>query len=280
MTKFANSSKRLRWRIVAYWVATGIITAEFAFGGVMDILQLPPFFALLRRLGYPGYFSIILGIWKVLGAVTVLIPRFPRLKEWAYAGMFFTMTGAAVPHLAITDPAIMLIAPIGFAVLVVASWALRPSCRRELRSSSMAITQGRTIAYWVSTVLIAAECLIGGLMGALRLQPFVGIMDHLGYPRYFTIIIGVCYLLAGLALIPPRFALLKEWAYAGLIFVYTGAAASHLVAGDGAATSVAPVVLSGLAFTSWALRPPARRSPNIGFISTTSGADQKVFYGR
>jgi uncharacterized membrane protein YphA (DoxX/SURF4 family) len=113
----------------------------------------------------------------------------------------------------------------------------------------MAITQGRTIAYWDSTVLIAAECLIGGLMGALRLQPFVGIMDHLGYPRYFTTVIGVWYLLAGLALIAPRFARLKEWAYGGLIFVYTGAAASRLVAGDGAAASAAPVVLSGLAFT-------------------------------
>jgi uncharacterized membrane protein YphA (DoxX/SURF4 family) len=86
-------------------------------------------------------------------------------------------------------------------------------------------------------------------MGALRLQPFVGIMDHLGYPRYFTTVIGVWYLLAGLALIAPRFARLKEWAYGGLIFVYTGAAASRLVAGDGAAASAAPVVLSGLAFT-------------------------------
>ena len=70
----------------------------------MDILRLPPFFGILKHLGYPGYFSVILGVWKVLGSVAVLAPRFPRLKEWAYAGMFFNMTGAAASHLAAGDP--------------------------------------------------------------------------------------------------------------------------------------------------------------------------------
>jgi uncharacterized membrane protein YphA (DoxX/SURF4 family) len=101
MTKLANSTDCSRRRIIAYWVITIIIAAEFAVGGVMDILRLPPFFAIVKHLGYPGYFSVILGAWKVLGAVAVLAPRFPRLKEWAYAGLVFIYTGAAASRLAV-----------------------------------------------------------------------------------------------------------------------------------------------------------------------------------
>jgi uncharacterized membrane protein YphA (DoxX/SURF4 family) len=99
MTKLANSTDCSRRRIIAYWVATVIIAAECVVGGVMDILRLPPFFAILKHLGYPDYFSVILGVWKVLGALAVLAPRFPRLKEWAYSGMVFVYTGAAASHL-------------------------------------------------------------------------------------------------------------------------------------------------------------------------------------
>jgi uncharacterized membrane protein YphA (DoxX/SURF4 family) len=134
MTKLAYSTDPSRRRIIAYWVTTVIIAAEFAVGGVMDILRLPPLSAILEHLGYPGYFSVILGVWKVLGAVAVLAPRFPRLKEWAYAGMFFSMTGAAASHLARSDPALTLVAPIIFTSLVVASRALRPLARRVLVS--------------------------------------------------------------------------------------------------------------------------------------------------
>jgi DoxX-like protein len=104
MTKLANSTDCSRRRIIAYRVTTVIIAAEFAVGGVMDVLQLPPFFTILKHLGYPGYFSVILGVRKVLGAVAVRAPRFPRLKEWAYAGMFFNMTGAAASHRPVGDP--------------------------------------------------------------------------------------------------------------------------------------------------------------------------------
>ena len=100
----------------------------------MDILRLPPLSAILEHLGYPGYFSVILGVWKVLGSVAVLAPRFPRLKEWAYAGMFFNMTGAAASHLALGDPAVTLVASIIFTGLLTASRALRPLARRVLVS--------------------------------------------------------------------------------------------------------------------------------------------------
>jgi uncharacterized membrane protein YphA (DoxX/SURF4 family) len=160
MTKLANSTDCSRRRIIAYWVTTVIIAAEFAIGGVMDILRLPPFFAILKHLGYPGYFSVILGIWKVFGAVTVLAPRFPRLKEWAYAGMFFNMTGAAASHLAVGDPPVALVAPIIFTGLVIASWALRPLARRDDFAGSAASSRSRSIAYWITTGRLATTAIL------------------------------------------------------------------------------------------------------------------------
>jgi len=100
---------------------------------------------------------------------------------------------------------------------------------------------------------------LGGVMGALRMQPFLGVMEHLGYPAYFMTIIGVWYMLAGVALLAPGLPRLKEWAYAGLVFTYTGAVASRLAVGDGVSTLVGPMIFMGLALASWALRPPARR---------------------
>jgi hypothetical protein len=96
----------------------------------MDILHSQPFASLMLHLGYPPYFSVMVGIWKVLGAAAVLVPTFPRLKEWAYAGMFFNMTGAVGSHLAIQDSPAKLISPLIFTALVVASWTLCPSSRR------------------------------------------------------------------------------------------------------------------------------------------------------
>ena len=96
-------------------------------------------------------------------------------------------------------------------------------------------------------------------MGAFGLQPFSEIMKHLGYPAYFMTII-VWYVLGGVAILVPRFPRLKEWAYAGLVFIYTGAAASRLAVGDPAVTLVAPIIFTGLAAASRALRPQARRA--------------------
>jgi uncharacterized membrane protein YphA (DoxX/SURF4 family) len=114
-------------------------------------------------------------------------------------------------------------------------------------------------AYWTTTVILATECLAGGVMGALQLSPFLDTATHLGYPAYFMSILGVWYVSAGVVLLAPRLPRLKEWAYAGLVFNYTGAAASHIWMGDGADRLVAPVVFLGLTAASWALRPPQRR---------------------
>ena len=85
----------------------------------------------LAALGYPAYFVMLIGLWKVLGAIAVLVPRCPRLKEWAYAGMFFNMTGAAVSTVAVngSHEPWHIVAQLAIAALVIASWALRPPSR-------------------------------------------------------------------------------------------------------------------------------------------------------
>jgi DoxX-like protein len=116
-----------------------------------------------------------------------------------------------------------------------------------------------TAAYWTTTAVLTAECFAGGVMGAFRLEPFRGVVTHLGYPLYFMTILGVCYVSAGVVLLAPRLPLLKEWAYPGLMFIYTGAIASHIWVGDGVKSLIGPVILAGLAVASWALRPASRR---------------------
>jgi hypothetical protein len=86
---FAPSSRR---RSIAYWATTIVVVWELAVGGAWDILRIPYVVGVVvEDLGYPAYFLVILGVWKVLGAVALLAPRFPRIKEWAYAGGFFDL---------------------------------------------------------------------------------------------------------------------------------------------------------------------------------------------
>jgi uncharacterized membrane protein YphA (DoxX/SURF4 family) len=117
--------------MIAYWVTTVLVVTELALGGAWDILRVPQVRDLIERLGYPQYFLVILGIWKLLGAVALAIPRFPRLKEWAYAGVLFDLTGAITSLLA---SGLMDAGAIGYPIVMtgvtVASWALRPPSRR------------------------------------------------------------------------------------------------------------------------------------------------------
>jgi hypothetical protein len=129
------------------------------------------------------------------------------------------------------------------------------------RASGLHISPSRlsTGAYWTATLILAAECIVGGVMGGLQLSPFLDTATHLGYPSYFMSILGVWYVGAGLVLLAPRLPRLKEWAYAGLVINYTGAAASHIWVGDDVTTLVGPAVFLVLTAASWALRPPSRR---------------------
>jgi uncharacterized membrane protein YphA (DoxX/SURF4 family) len=131
MTNLASSAFSSRRRIIAYWMTTALIVFELALGGVWDVLRVPQVRGLIERLGYPQYFLVILGIWKLLGAVALVIPRFPRLKEWAYAGVIFDLTGAIASLLfaGLIDVG-TLAYPILMTGVAVASWALRPPSRR------------------------------------------------------------------------------------------------------------------------------------------------------
>jgi len=115
---------------IGYWAATGLVALGFAFGGLADLSGSAEVRAGLEHLGYPVYLAVLLGVWKVLGAVAIVAPRLPRLKEWAYAGMFFDLTGALFSHASVGDPAPKLIAPLVLLALLVTSWALRDESRK------------------------------------------------------------------------------------------------------------------------------------------------------
>ena len=120
----------MRARKITYWIATGLVAFVFIAGGAIDAAR-PRFVAeLMDHLGYPAYFALIIGVWKVLGGIAVLLPGLPRLKEWAYAGMVFDLTGASASHAAVGDTLGEILTPLIILVIVAASWALRPPSRR------------------------------------------------------------------------------------------------------------------------------------------------------
>ncbi|MBL8624481.1 MAG: DoxX family protein [Myxococcales bacterium] len=113
-----------------YWIATALTTAAFAVGGLVDLRGGDDLTAQLAHLGYPAHLATLLGAWKLLGAAAIAAPGLPRLKEWAYAGMLFDLTGAAVAHGAAGDPAAKVVTPLVLLAIALASWALRPASRR------------------------------------------------------------------------------------------------------------------------------------------------------
>jgi hypothetical protein len=118
-----------KW-MIAYWVLTAYIAFESLWAGVADILHAAPLFGILLHLGYPPHFGTMLGIWKVLGVVALLAPRYPLLKEWAYAGMFFDFSAAIVAHAAAGDGGVSYIGPVLSIPVLLGSWYLRPQSRR------------------------------------------------------------------------------------------------------------------------------------------------------
>jgi uncharacterized membrane protein YphA (DoxX/SURF4 family) len=122
-------------KTIAYWVATSLIALETFAGGVMDLVHGrtdvfsgPTVVDVVTRLGYPVYVLAILGIWKIPGAIAIVVPGFLRLKEWAYAGIVFELSAAAVSQ-AVRGHWSDVTAPVIFLALALASWALRPPSR-------------------------------------------------------------------------------------------------------------------------------------------------------
>ncbi|WP_212005237.1 DoxX family protein [Chitinophaga sp. HK235] len=117
-------------RQAAYWVTTGLLTAGMLSGGICQVMRISWNVNGMLHLGYPLYFMTLLGIWKILGVTALLLPGLKLVKEWAYAGFFFVMTGAVISHLVSGDGVQAVIAQTVFVVLVVLSWWLRPANRR------------------------------------------------------------------------------------------------------------------------------------------------------
>lgn len=118
---------------IVYWTMTILVALPIGSGGVEQIAQyMANPHGVVPVLGYPLYFFAILGVWKVLGAIAILVPRYPRLKEWAYAGIFFDLTGAAA-SCALSGGygayGFHVIAPLIITGFTAASWALRPENR-------------------------------------------------------------------------------------------------------------------------------------------------------
>jgi hypothetical protein len=117
---------------IIYWVSTLWLALGMASTGVVQLLKVKEEAEMMERLGYPLYFLTILGVWKMLGVVAVLIPRFPIVKEWAYAGFFFAMSGAIFSHMARGDEAIQFFGPVLLLILTVVSWYFRPAERKAV----------------------------------------------------------------------------------------------------------------------------------------------------
>jgi len=127
---------------IIYWVSTIWLALGMLATGTLQLFKVkaeravaPPGVDGITHLGYPIYFLTILGIWKILGVVALLIPKFPLLKEWAYAGFFFAMSGAAFSHIASGDSMNEILPSLLLLALIVLSWYFRPSDRKIISVS-------------------------------------------------------------------------------------------------------------------------------------------------
>lgn len=115
---------------IVYWIATAWLSLGMLSTGLVQVLQVEENIQPIRALGYPAYFLVLLGIWKILGVVAVLLPRMPLVKEWAYAGFFFAMSGAAISHLVSGSPLSEIFPSLLLLALTILSWYFRPSTRQ------------------------------------------------------------------------------------------------------------------------------------------------------
>jgi hypothetical protein len=122
---------------IIYWISTIWLASGMLSTGLLQLFKAkaegavaPPGVYGITHLGYPVYFLTILGVWKILGVVALLIPKFPLLKEWAYAGFFFAMSGAVFSHSAVGDPAREVFPGLLLLILTLVSWHFRPADRK------------------------------------------------------------------------------------------------------------------------------------------------------
>lgn len=115
---------------IIYWISTVWLALGMGSTGIVQLLRDKGEADSMIHLGYPAYLMTILGVWKLSGVVVILIPKFPLVKEWAYAGFFFAMSGAIVSHIALGDAVTKIIPSLLLLTLTVVSWYFRPAGRK------------------------------------------------------------------------------------------------------------------------------------------------------
>ena len=115
---------------IIYWISTIWLALAMLASGLQQIFQTKGFVDIIVHLGYPLYFMYILGVWKMLGVIAILIPKFSLLKEWAYAGFFFAMSGAVFSHIASGDSMNEIFPSLVLLILTLVSWYFRPADRK------------------------------------------------------------------------------------------------------------------------------------------------------
>lgn len=115
---------------IIYWVSTLWMSLGMVSSGIVQFIKMKEEVYMFTHLGYPLYFLTMLAIWKFLGVIAVLLPKFPLLKEWAYAGFFFAMSGALISHLIMGDALGDTLPPLFLLVLTITSWYFRPADRK------------------------------------------------------------------------------------------------------------------------------------------------------
>lgn len=118
---------------IIYWISTVWLALGMTSTGIVQLIRMQEEADLIANLGYPVYILTILGIWKIFGVIAILVPKFPIVKEWAYAGFFFAMSGALFSHLVVGHGAKELFGPALLLVLTGISWYFRPESRRLMQ---------------------------------------------------------------------------------------------------------------------------------------------------
>lgn len=115
---------------IIYWIATLWLSLGMVSTALVQIFKMKAKMEFITQLGYPEYALTILGVWKILGVIAILVPGFTLLKEWAYAGFFFAMSGAILSHIAAGDPITEMFPSLLLLVLTICSWYFRPLNRK------------------------------------------------------------------------------------------------------------------------------------------------------
>jgi hypothetical protein len=115
---------------IIYWIATVWMSLGMVSSAVVQLAQMEEEVNMFKELGYPVYLMTILGVWKILGVITALIPKLPLLKEWAYAGFFFVLSGAMISHIVMGDSMGEIFPAFFTLVLTAVSWYFRPADRK------------------------------------------------------------------------------------------------------------------------------------------------------